>query len=38
MFLFQVNLATGQGGSGFQPGSTMKPVVLAEFLEQGFSA
>ena len=33
----EVNLATGRGGSGFEPGSTMKPVVLAEFIEQGFS-
>ncbi len=36
----QVNLALGRdgGGSGRQPGSSFKPIVLAEFLEQGFSA
>ncbi len=33
----EVNLATGRGGTGFEPGSTMKPVVLAEFVEQGYS-
>ncbi len=33
----QVNLATAEGGTGFQPGSLMKPIVLAEFIEQGFS-
>ena len=33
----EVNLATGRGGSGYEPGSTMKPVVMAEFIEQGFS-
>ncbi|NNE95936.1 MAG: hypothetical protein HKN24_07900 [Acidimicrobiales bacterium] len=36
----EVNLATGRdgGGSGRQPGSAFKPFVLAESLEQGFSA
>ncbi|MFW2380542.1 MAG: transglycosylase domain-containing protein [Acidimicrobiales bacterium] len=36
----EVNLATGRsgGGSGRQPGSSFKPFVLAESLEQGFSA
>ncbi len=36
----QVNLALGRdgGGSGRQPGSAFKPFVLAEALEQGFSA
>ena len=36
----EVNLALGRdgGGSGRQPGSSFKPIVLAEFLEQGFSA
>lgn len=41
----QVNLAVsgsglfdgGSGGTGYEPGSTMKPIVLAEFIEQGFS-
>ena len=35
----QVNLATGRlgGGTGRQPGSSFKPVVLAEALRQGFS-
>ncbi len=36
----EVNLALGRdgGGSGRQPGSSFKPIVLAEFLEQGYSA
>ncbi len=36
----QVNLALGRdgGGSGRQPGSAFKPFVLAEALEQNFSA
>ncbi len=36
----EVNLALGRegGGSGRQPGSAFKPFVLAESLEQGFSA
>ncbi|NOX29533.1 MAG: hypothetical protein GXP35_05735 [Actinobacteria bacterium] len=35
----QVNLATGTdgGGSGRQPGSSFKPIVLAEALRQGIS-
>lgn len=35
----QVNLALGTegGGSGRQPGSTFKPIVLAEFIRQGYS-
>jgi len=35
----QVNLAVGQegGGSGRQPGSSFKPLVLAEYIQQGRS-
>ena len=33
----QVNLATGQGGSGRQAGSAFKPFVLATALEEGIS-
>ena len=35
----QVNLAVGQegGGSGRQPGSSFKPLVLAEYIQQGKS-
>ena len=35
----QVNLAVGQegGGSGRQPGSSFKPLVLAEYIKQGKS-
>jgi penicillin-binding protein 1A len=33
----QVNLATGQGGSGRQTGSAFKPFVLAQALEEGIS-
>jgi penicillin-binding protein 1A len=34
-----VNLAMGTegGGSGRQPGSTFKPIVLAEFIKQGYN-
>ena len=34
----QVNLATGQGGSGRQAGSAFKPFVLAQALEEGISS
>ncbi len=34
----QVNLATGQGGTGRQAGSAFKPFVLAAALENGISA
>ncbi|MEZ5381474.1 MAG: transglycosylase domain-containing protein [Microthrixaceae bacterium] len=35
----QVNLALGTegGGSGRQPGSTFKPIVLTEYIRQGYS-
>src|SRR5205823_12382729 len=33
----QVNLATGQGGSGRQAGSSFKPFTLATAMEQKFS-
>ncbi|MDQ4006363.1 MAG: penicillin-binding transpeptidase domain-containing protein, partial [Actinomycetota bacterium] len=33
----QVNLATGQGGSGRQAGSAFKPFVLARALQEGIS-
>jgi penicillin-binding protein 1A len=33
----QVNLATGNGGSGRQAGSSMKPFVLAAAIKQGIS-
>ena len=33
----QVNLATGQGGSGRQAGSAFKPFVLAQALQEGIS-